>query len=77
MEPGSGLGEVPQLTPMHQQLCFAQHLATSILGQAGVDTGIMLGHIPEHQGIGCPFLLLAEPRAVHQLDTVLEAQVVG
>lgn len=80
MEPGpvcswdQTLGGVPQLTPMHQQLSLAQHLAANVLGQAGVDAGILLGHIPQHQGVGGAFLLLTEPLSIHQLDAVLEAQ---
>ena len=69
-----GPGGVDQLTPKHQQLCLAEYLATSVLGQAGVNAGILRGHMPQHQGVCGAFLLLAKPGAVHQLDAVLEAQ---
>lgn len=72
MEPRQGLGRGPALTPVDQQLCLAQHLAARVVGQARVDTRVVLGHVPEYQGVGGPFLLLAEPGVSSQLGAVLE-----
>lgn len=69
----SGSGRDARLTRTDYQLCFTQHLAASVTGQACVDTRIVLGHVPQHQGVGGPVLLLAQPGAVHQLGIVLEA----
>lgn len=71
------LGGMPRLTPMDYQLRFTQHLATSVAGHACVDTGIVLAHAPQHQGVGGPFLLLAEPGTIHQLGIVLGAREGG
>lgn len=72
MKPRQGLGSRPPLTPVDQQLCFAQHLAARVVGQAGVDARVVLGHVPNHQGVGGPFLLLAEPRVSSQLGPILQ-----
>lgn len=69
--------EALRLTPMDHQLRFTQHLSTRVAGQACVDTRITVCHVPQHQGVGGAFPLLAEPGAIHQLGVVLGAQAGG